>query len=260
MELPPDTGAGGSIGSMMNPAWPERIDSGPGGNVTRKWPKTAPSNRKSNRVFGREQKRFGFESTRGLPPAHLCMIFETQRLVFDTWQISDWAALRPIATDTEVMRYITGGVPWTDEQIQSFVDRQVKLYSEQGFTRWKLLAKPTGEMIGFCGVGFWRDTQDLEIGWWLARRYWGRGLATEAARTALRDAFERVRLDRIISIARPANTASTRIMEKLGLKLECEFECDGVHLLRYMIDRPRYLAFRESVKRQLSVSHLSNVT
>jgi len=148
-------------------------------------------------------------------------------------------ALRPIATDVEVMRYITAGVPWTDERIQLFVERQVELFSERGFCRWKLLAKPAGEMIGFCGVGFWRDSPDLEIGWWLARQYWSHGLATEAARAALRDAFERVGLHRVISIARPANTASTRIMEKLGLELECEFEEDGVRLVRYAIHRPR---------------------
>jgi len=94
-------------------------------------------------------------------------------------------------------------------------------------------------MIGFCGVGFWRDAPDPEIGWWLARKHWGCGLATEAARIALRDRFGRVGLSRIISIARPANTASTRVMEKLGLKLECEFENDGVSLVRYSIDRQR---------------------
>jgi RimJ/RimL family protein N-acetyltransferase len=167
------------------------------------------------------------------------MILESDRLVLSTWESSDWVVLRPIATDVEVMRYITGGVPWTDEGIQSFVDRQVKLFSERGFCRWKLLLKPTQEMIGFCGVGFWGDNLDPEMGWWLARFYWGCGLATEAARVALRDAFERAGLERIISIARPANTASLRIMEKLGLKLECRFEKDGVSLVRYSIDRPR---------------------
>jgi ribosomal-protein-alanine N-acetyltransferase len=176
------------------------------------------------------------------------MGLETERLLLDTWQFADWTAFRPIATDPQVMRYINGGTPWTDEQIHLFVDRQVKLYSERGFCRWKLLAKPTWEMIGFCGVGFWRDALDPEIGWWLARRHWGRGLATEAARTTLRDAFERVRLDRIISIARPENTASTRIMEKLGLELECEFESESVRLLRYAIDRSRYFAPRGSAR------------
>jgi RimJ/RimL family protein N-acetyltransferase len=115
------------------------------------------------------------------------MILETDRLVLSTWQSSDWIAFRPIATDVEVMRYITGGVPWTDERIQLFVNRQVELFLERGFCRWKLLLKPSQEMIGFCGA---------------------------------------------------ANTASIRIMEKLGPKLECKFEKDGVRLVRYSIDRP----------------------
>jgi len=167
------------------------------------------------------------------------MILETERLVLTTWQLSDSIALRPIATDVEVMRYITGGVPWTDERIQSFVTREVELFSERGFCRWKLLLKSTEEMIGFCGVGFWRDDPDPEIGWWLARKYWGRGLATEAARVALRDAFERVGFHRIISIAKPENAASIRIMEKVGLERECEFEKDGVQLVRYAIFRAK---------------------
>ena len=166
-------------------------------------------------------------------------VLETERLVLSTWQSCDWTAFRPIATDIEVMRYITGGVPWSDELIQAFIDRQVKLYAERGFCRWKLTEKSTGELVGFCGVGFWRDALDPEIGWWLARRCWGRGLATEAARAALRDAFERVRLERVISVAARENAASTRIMEKLGLKLESEFERDGVALVRYAINRLR---------------------
>ncbi len=170
------------------------------------------------------------------------MILQTERLELVPWQISDWTLLRPIATDPEVMRYITGGRPWTDDEIQLFVSRQINLYAERGFCRWKLLEKPAGEMIGFCGVGFWRDNPDPEIGWWLARRSWGRGLATEAARAALRDAFERVRLERIISVAMRDNRASIRIMEKLGLKLESEFKNEVFRLVRYAIDRARYLS------------------
>jgi RimJ/RimL family protein N-acetyltransferase len=177
------------------------------------------------------------------------MMLETERLVLDTWQESDWAEFRPVATDPEVMRYITGGTPWSDDQIRSFVNRQVKCYLERGFCRWKLLEKPTGDLIGFCGVGFWRDGLDPEIGWWLARPYWGKGLATEAATVALRDVFERVKLDRVISVARPANLASTRIMEKLGLQFETEFESEGVHLVRYAIDRAQYTVLMSAAGR-----------
>ncbi len=166
-------------------------------------------------------------------------VLETERLILGTWQSCDWTVFRPIATDVEVMRYITGGVPWSDEQIRAFVDRQVNLFAERGFCRWKLTERSTGEMIGFCGVGYWRDALDPEIGWWLARRCWGGGLATEAARVALRDTLERVRLDKIISVAARENAASRRVMEKLGLKLESEFERDGLALVRYAIDRVR---------------------
>ena len=163
---------------------------------------------------------------------------EDPRLILGAWQFDDWAGFRPIATDPQVMRYITGGSPWNDAQVQDFVGRQVATFAERGFCRWKMIEAATGEFIGFCGLGMWRDHPDPEIGWWLARRHWGRGLATEAAGIALRDAFERVGLERVVSIARPENTASTRIMEKLGLKFECEFESDGVALVRYAINRP----------------------
>jgi ribosomal-protein-alanine N-acetyltransferase len=168
------------------------------------------------------------------------MTLRTEQLILTTWQSSEWTVLRPVARDPEVMRYITGGIPWTDEKIRSFIDRQVKLYAERGYCRWKLIEQSTGEVIGFCGPGAWRDELEPEIGWWLARHCWGRGLATEAAGAALRDAFERVGLNRLVSIAEPANVASRRIMEKLGLRFESEFESDGISLVRYAIDRAAY--------------------
>ena len=170
------------------------------------------------------------------------MVLTADRLTLHTWQSSDWTAFHPIATDPEVMRFITGGEPWTEEKIRDFVDGEIRMYDQRGFCRWKLVEKASGEMIGFCGVGFWRDYPDPEIGWWLARRFWRLGLATEAGRVALRDAFERVGLERIVSIAMPANTASTRIMEKLGLTFECEFDANGVRLVRYAIGRADYAA------------------
>jgi len=165
---------------------------------------------------------------------------KTERLVLEPWQNDDWSEFRPIATDPEVMRYVTGGVPWTDEMIRSFVDRQMHLYLERGFCRWKLIETQSGELIGFCGVGRWRDAADLEIGWWLARRCWGQDLATEAAKAALDDVFERGKLERVISIARPANVASTRIMEKIGLAFEREFMSEGVRLVQYAANREQY--------------------
>jgi len=169
------------------------------------------------------------------------VVLRTERLILDSWNSSDWLAFRPIAQDPEVMRFITGGTPWSEEEIRGFVDRQVKLDAERGFCRWRMRDAAGGELIGFCGVGFWRNEPEAEIGWWLARRYWGRGLATEAARCALRDAFERVALERVISVAHEGNAASIRVMEKLGLGWERDFEHEGFRLVRYGMARTEWV-------------------
>jgi RimJ/RimL family protein N-acetyltransferase len=160
-------------------------------------------------------------------------MLRTERLILDAWEPEHWLPFRPIAQDAEVMRYITGGLPWNDEQIRAFVDKQIKLFAERGFCRWRVLDAVSGEFIGFCGVGYW--VHSLEIGWWLARKWWGRGLATEAAGCALRDVFERIGLDHVVSVARVDNRASRRIMEKLGMRVQRQFESEGIHLVQYEI-------------------------
>ncbi len=170
------------------------------------------------------------------------MTLETARLILAPWQAVDWTAFRPIATDPEMMRYITGGVAWTDEQIQAFVGRQLKAYRERGFCRWKLIEKASSELIGFCGVGYWKNSTEEEMGWWVARHLWGRGLATEAATAALGDAFERVGFDRLIAVADRENVASIRIMRKLGLTFDREFEAEGCQLVKYAMDRAQWAA------------------
>jgi ribosomal-protein-alanine N-acetyltransferase len=135
------------------------------------------------------------------------------------------------------MRYITGGVPWAEAQIQTWAATQAKLYRERGFCRWKITGVASGEMLGFCGPGMWKDHPDPEIGWWLKRSHWGRGLATEAARAALDDAFQHRGIERLISVAMPENVASIAIMKKIGLTFDAEFESQGLTLVRYAIAR-----------------------
>jgi len=153
------------------------------------------------------------------------MAIETERIRLLLWRDDDWQAFRPIATDPEVMRYITNGVPWSDEQVREFITRQMRWYDQRGFCLWKLVQSNGGRLIGFAGLQplLVEGAPEIEIGWWLAKNCWGQGLATEAATAALRDGFDRVGLKRIVAIARPENVASIRVMQKLGLQYEREF-------------------------------------
>lgn len=154
------------------------------------------------------------------------------------WQPEDWLLLRPIGTDPEVMRYISDGKRWPDERIREFVGRQIGHFDRVGYCLWKVLLKETSAMIGFCGLQPLDGTAETEIGWWLAWACWGQGLATEAARTALMDGFERAGLERIVAVALPENHASIHVMEKLGMKYEREMIHRGSDVVLYAVNSP----------------------
>lgn len=88
-------------------------------------------------------------------------------------------------------------------------------------------------------------TPEVEIGWWLAPEHWGRGLATEAAGAVVDFAFRETGLHRVLAIARPENRASTRIMEKLGMRLS------GRHTGRALgLHQPDVVVVAYSLERQ----------
>jgi RimJ/RimL family protein N-acetyltransferase len=159
---------------------------------------------------------------------------ETERLSLRPWEADDWLAFRDIAADPRVTRYIGDGTPWPEKRARQFVERQMALFDQRAFCLWKALPRTEGELAGFCGLQPLPESNEIEIGWWLAHAWWGQGLATEAARAALRDGFVRVGLTRIVAIAQPANTASIGIMRKLGMRFELMTESGGIPVAMYV--------------------------
>ncbi len=164
-------------------------------------------------------------------PHHL----ETDRLWLCPWEAADVAAARPIFGDPEVMRYINGGVPCSDDQIRESIFRQQNHFRSRGFCLWKLLLKSDARLIGDCGLQPLEldGVSEVEIGWRLAKDQWGQGFATEAAHAALQHAVEHAHLERVIAIAMPENRASLCIMEKLGMNYERATQKDGFPIVVY---------------------------
>ena len=152
---------------------------------------------------------------------------ETERLRLNSWSRDDFVRFKPIATDPEVMRYISGGIPWTDEGIRDFIDHQMRLWRLRKYCFWALERKTDSHLIGFCGLQPWRKSGEIEIGWWLAKDCWKQGLATEAARVVLSHGLNEVGLGRIIAVIHVQNTASQHVAEKLGLAREKTTELEG---------------------------------
>lgn len=144
---------------------------------------------------------------------------DTDRLLLRPWRDDDRASFAELNADPVVMEHFPSTL--TREASDVFVERIETGFDELGFGLWALELRETGEFVGFTGLmraNFDAHfTPAIEVGWRLARRFWGAGLAPEAARAAIDDGFERVGLDEIVSFTAVANHNSRRVMEKVGM-------------------------------------------
>jgi ribosomal-protein-alanine N-acetyltransferase len=146
----------------------------------------------------------------------LCEI-ETTRLRLRPFVAGDLAAMLRVRGDAAVNRYLTAdGVQPSPAQIETDLLGVVARWRENGYDRWAVVHKDTDELIGWCGLQP-RPTH-VDLGYGLARAYWGQDLITEAARASLRHGFEQLKLDTVTAIALPDNVGSVRVMQKLGMK------------------------------------------
>ncbi|MEU6001294.1 GNAT family N-acetyltransferase [Streptomyces sp. NPDC047197] len=152
-------------------------------------------------------------------------LIQTPRLVLRRWRESDVAPMAVINADPEVMRWIgDGSVHDGEEQTRSTMAMWERGWETEGFGLFAVEDRATGELAGFTGLSVPHYLPEVlpavEIGWRLGRPFWGRGLATEAARAALDFGFADRGLERIVSVAQVGNVASERIMNKLGMRVE----------------------------------------
>ncbi len=143
----------------------------------------------------------------------------TERLRLRRWNDSDREPFAELNADPIVMEFFTATLSRTESD--AFVDRIEGDFDSHGFGLWAVELKSSGEFIGY--VGLWKPTFEahftpaVEVGWRIAKRFWGSGLATEAARSAIDDGFDRLRFEEIVSFTSGINVRSRRVMEKLGM-------------------------------------------
>jgi RimJ/RimL family protein N-acetyltransferase len=148
----------------------------------------------------------------------------TPRLRLRRWRPEDREPFAALNADPEVAEHFVS--VQSRMESDASVDRIEAHFDRHGFGFWA--AECTGVFIGFIGLAVPRFetefTPCVEIGWRLARQWWGRGLATEGARAALAYGFDTLRLDEIVGLTVPGNWRSRRVMEKLGMIYTQDFE------------------------------------
>lgn len=146
------------------------------------------------------------------------MRLETDRLILRSWEARDIDALAALNADPDVMRFFAA--PLTREETIALVARITALAGDElGFLAVE--EKASGQIAGMVGMAPLKPDMPFapghEIGWRLARPFWGKGYASEAARAWLTHGFDTLALPEIVAFTYTGNMPSRRVMERLGM-------------------------------------------
>ena len=164
----------------------------------------------------------------------------TSRLVLRPFEEEDAVPLHDILRTKDFLRYFPSPTPPPLDRVEKHIAYQLEHWKEHGHGRWAVEIKDVKGMIGWNGLQYLPDTDEVEIGYILAKPYWNQGFTTEAAIEALRFAFKLQKLDEIVAIIHPENLASQRVAEKLGMRFTRQAEYFGMQAFRYVIDRDAF--------------------
>jgi [ribosomal protein S5]-alanine N-acetyltransferase len=166
-------------------------------------------------------------------------ILETPRFILREMTEADADQLVRLNANPNVIRYVgEGPVAGTEAALELLHTRVFPQYARHGVGRWAVIRKDDDRYVGWCGLKYLEDTREYDLGYRFYEEHWGRGYATETARAVLDWARAHLPNVRIVGKAHVDNSASIRVLEKLGLRFEAHAD-DPVlgRLAVYVVDR-----------------------
>jgi RimJ/RimL family protein N-acetyltransferase len=154
------------------------------------------------------------------------IILETPRLLLRKKVIEDAPFFLELNSDPLVTQY-TGDGPFENLQAaQNIVKYVINQYTTNGYGRWIVIEKETGNPLGWCGLKYHDDTKETDLGYRFMQKYWDKGFATESSQACIDYGFNTLNLKRIIGNAMKQNSASIRVLKKVGMTF---FEDNFLH-------------------------------
>ncbi|MBW4603146.1 MAG: GNAT family N-acetyltransferase [Calothrix sp. FI2-JRJ7] len=154
-------------------------------------------------------------------------------------QSSDLDALAGIWADPEVTRFLPSrGVAIPREKAEKALLTFVEHW-QRGYGIWAIVENASSQMIGYCGLRYLDELSEVEVLYGLDKEYWGRGIATQAAKEAILYGFNVAKVHRIIAMLLPDNLASKRVIEKAGLQYEKQIYIFNLDALYYSIQQSK---------------------
>ncbi|MEW9502794.1 GNAT family N-acetyltransferase [Jeotgalibacillus marinus] len=166
------------------------------------------------------------------------MKLHSERLLFRPYNDKDFEFIVSLLSDPEMVRFIGNGQIRDRNGAKIFLDRIYTTY-ESGSDRGLMVLVRKYDNIPIGHAGLVPQTidgvEEMEIGYWIARKHWGQGYATEAAKALLDHGIRRFGKQRFISLIQPRNLASRQVANNIGMKIEKEIVCLGQDVYVYSI-------------------------
>src|SRR5262245_31184449 len=149
-------------------------------------------------------------------------VLETNRLVLRRLALADAADLYRIYSDPETMKFMGKAPDSVEEERDHIRSHIAHHYEKYGVGLWATVLKENDRFIGRCWLMRKQieGAEEVEIAYSLDRKYWGKGLATEAAEAIVMHGFAKYGFKRIVTVIHPQNVASIRVVEKIGMRYE----------------------------------------
>lgn len=148
-------------------------------------------------------------------------MIETERLLLRKFTLDDIEAYFRLNSNPDVIRY-TGDPAFIslDDARRVLLSAPLRDYEVHGYGRLACVEKASGELIGFCGLKYLDDMDEVDLGYRFLPDYWGKGYATESSLAVMRYGRNVMGLERIVGFVHPDNAGSVRVLVKVGMKFE----------------------------------------
>lgn len=166
------------------------------------------------------------------------IVFQTPRLFLRQFTEADAPLILDLNSDPEIVKYVHEPTLKTIEQAEEILVNTILPQYKNNLGRWAIHVKENNEFIGWCGLKYRPELDEIDLGYRLMQSAWGRGYATEAARYSLDHGFRVLHLKLITGRAHIENIASIKVLEKIGMNFTSEGIMDNCPVRTYTKANP----------------------
>jgi len=171
------------------------------------------------------------------------MKLETERLILRPMNESDIDDVFEMRRNDEIMRFIREPVV-SRKEAEDWINMISSRWAKEKIGFCSVIERASGKFAGWCGLWRLKENNEIEIGYAIAKDFWKKGYASEAAEAVLNYAFNEIGLEMVVAVARPENKGSRRVMEKNGMKFDYVGKFYERDLVHYSITKEEHSRFR----------------